>query len=395
MPPVIHAADRALLRPLSTLGKPKVGDAAVSFLRRTEYISSTTAKARHDGGGPLRNLNSTPSRRPLKRPSPEPDKDSPAYVKRKIDQSFSVAEQNLKDRSRVRHPSKRNVTLVDSYPLIPDPEAFPDSGTYVTIKFNNNPVPPSRTYDDRLVHSIFKPMEQPEELRIAYEAALQAHERDPANNPQPRNILNYHLFMPSIAAASDNFAKRFDVDNPDRDDDELYTDRTDTVGRNFRFARVRDYETAHEVELNHDTKYDDELVLAFHDDETNDQKGVYYYPVMQRSIIRPQRTKNIARTIGGFADADEKIIENIHVMVEEPTEEVKTVTLGFKEKPYRGLEEDEDEDEEQDVEEEQDAPVAEEPDESDEPQLQNGYGRDDEEAEPERASRRTPDAGDE
>lgn len=121
-PPPPHPNDRPLLRPLSTLGKPKVADPSVSFLRRTEYISSVASKVRPDSG-PLRGLNPAP-RRPLKRPSPEPDKDSPAYIKRKIDQSFAIAAANLKDKSRVKHPSKRNVKVVDAFPMLPDLDTF-------------------------------------------------------------------------------------------------------------------------------------------------------------------------------------------------------------------------------------------------------------------------------
>jgi RNA polymerase II-associated factor 1 len=60
---------------------------------------------------------------------------------------------------------------------------------------------------------------------------------------------------------------------------------------------------------------------------------VYYYPVMQRSTIRPQRTKNIARTIG-ITDEDEQIIDQLDILLDEPTEELKLASEKFKEDPY-------------------------------------------------------------
>ncbi len=155
-PPPVHPHDRALLRPLATLGKPKSTEAAVSFLRRTEYISSMAAGRQRLDANPLRATAAALSKRAEKRKSPEPDVGTPAFVKRKIEKSFAVARANQKDRSRVKHPTKKRdgsgaVHLVAAYPVLPDLEAFPDSGAYVTIKFTHNPVPSASTYDTRLL----------------------------------------------------------------------------------------------------------------------------------------------------------------------------------------------------------------------------------------------------
>ncbi|KAI1844060.1 hypothetical protein JX265_009676 [Neoarthrinium moseri] len=330
--PQPHPHDKPLLRSLQQLGKPKTDNAAVSFLRRTEYISSAATKQH---GSPLRALNANPVRRPPKRKSsPEPDKNSPAYVKRKIDQSFAVTEQNLKDRSRVRHPSKRNLRLVDAYPLLPDLEAFPDSGAYVTIKFLTNPVGKSDSYDTRLLNGIFRPIERTEAEETAIQAAREAYERDPKNHPKPNDSMHYDFYLNDNATSGRKFRQRFDVDNPDRDDEDLYTRQRESAGPCFQFNRLRAYETAQESELDHRSKYDEELIIAFNDDDTSlHQKAAYYYPVMQRSQIRPQRTKNIARKIG-LADEDEQIIDQLDVEIDEPTDEIKEQSEKFKRDPY-------------------------------------------------------------
>ncbi|KAJ2978002.1 hypothetical protein NUW58_g7634 [Xylaria curta] len=329
----LHPQDRALLRPLQTLGKPKAADSAVSFLRRTEYISSVTTKGKHEAGA-LRSLNPTPLKRPTKRRSPEPDKDSPAYVKRKIDQSFSIAATNLKDKGRVRHPTKRHLKLVDSYPMIPDLDAFPDYGGYFTIKFTNNPVPASGAYDKRLLNAVVKPSTLPDETEAAYKLAKQAHERDPANNPKPANPQTYNYFLSDSVRTSEKFNQRFDVLNPDRDDDDLYTSRNSEGQGCFQFRFLRTYETKDEVELDNATKYDEELLIAFNNDEMLDQKAAYYSPVIHRVVMKPQRSKTIHRN-AGLADEAEEIPDRLAVTVNDFDDKTRSIMDKWKTDPYK------------------------------------------------------------
>ncbi|KAI1761449.1 RNA polymerase II-associated [Hypoxylon sp. FL1150] len=332
-PPPLHPHDRALLRAPGSLGNAKLAEANVSFLRRTEYISSVPIK-RHDSGAFRANAKTAPKRQ-LKRPSPEPDVDSPAHIKKKIDQGFTVAAANLKDKSKVKHPTKRNLKLVDAYPLVPDLDAFPDSGAYVTFKFTHNPLPPSRTYDKRLVNSILKPIQKSEAEEAALAAAAQAHERDPTHFPKPQNLMDYDFLLADSGDAVERFRQRLDVENPDHDDDGLYTHRSSGSNKpNFRFSRVRSYETAHELELSNQTKYDEEVVVTFNDDDDMlDQKAAFYYPVMQRSVIKPQRNKNIARTIG-LAPPEQRGIDQLDVLVEDPNDTVRGWMDLYREHPY-------------------------------------------------------------
>jgi RNA polymerase II-associated factor 1 len=317
---------------LQTLGKPKPADAAVSFLRRTEYISSVTSKNKPDAAA-LRSLNPTPLKRPTKRPSPEPDRDSPAYVKRKIDQSFSIAAATLKDRSRVRHPTKRHLKLVDSYPMVPDLDSFPDFGAYFTIKFTNNPVPASGVYDRRLLNAVIKPSAPPEEEEQAYTAAKQAHERDPANHPKPVNPQRYNYFLADSAKASEKFDQRFDMLNPNHDDDDLYTSQNSDGHGCFQFRFVRTYETKEDVELDNATKYDEELLIAFNSDEMVDQKAVYYSPVVHRVIMKPQRSRTIHRN-AGLADDQEEIPDRLAITIDDFDEKDRANMEKWKTDPY-------------------------------------------------------------
>lgn len=358
-PPRVHPRDKVLLRTLAQLMKPKSAETEVSFLRRTEYISSSQSRPRPGGNVFMKPSASASAKRPEKRKaSPEPDRGTPAWIRRRINRSFEIAAAQLADRTKVRHPSKRsNLKVVDSFPLLPDLDAFPDSGAYVTVKFATNPVATSSTYDRRLTSGIFKPIERSAAEEQAFEAAFAAHERDPVRNPKPSNMMNYDFFLAADGETAEKFRQRFDVDNPDRHNPALYTSTAD--GGCFRFPRLRAYETSQEKEMDHDNKYDEEVILAYRDDESqrrggpddSSQKAVYYYPVMQRSTIRNQRSRNIARTIGVPADDDETHLDELQVRVDEPSEALKNELLRFKQQPT-GFLPDDDDDEDEDEEEE-------------------------------------------
>lgn len=331
-PPAVHPHDRALLKPLSSLGKPRTNEAAVSFLRRTEYISSVASKGGVAGGSPFR-TGINKARRPEKRSSPEPDAGTPAYVKRKIDQSFQAAQTASRDRySRVRHPTKKNLRLAAAYPLLPDLGAFPDSGAYVTIKFSNNPVVAgSGVYDSRLLSGVFKPVDMPEEERLALEAATKLYERDPRRNPRPQNRMQYEFYLPEKTGTGEQFRSTFG--QPEGKDDE------DEDKAKFSFNRVRAYESTEEKEYTHATKYAEEILLAFSEDavkaapDLGDRvaggpRAALYYPVMQRTVVRSQRQKQIARGGGGLDgdddnDGADRPVDRLMVTVHDPPEDMK------------------------------------------------------------------------
>lgn len=338
-PLAVHPHDRALLRPIAALGKPKVAEANVSFLRRTEYISSLIPK-RFEANHPRALL--AKSRRPAKRP--EPAADSPQVIKRKIDKGFEIAEQDLKDPKRIKHPSKKHLKLVDALPLVPDLDAFPDSGAYVTIKFLTNPVSSSNEYDNRLRSGLFRPIDRTAAEEAALEAAMEAYAQDPVSNPKPANLMNYDFYLGQSRADADRFRRKFDVDDADRDEEDLYTHRGDTGGY-FQFNRIRAYETAQETELDHPTKYEEEIILSINEKDTDSsQKAVFYYPIMQRSTIRPQRTRNIARTNYGLAEDDEpQVVDQLDLTVDDPTEEMRAAMKMYARHPMGWEQDEEDE----------------------------------------------------
>lgn len=345
--PLVHAHDRPLLRPLATLGKPKANDAAVSFLRRTEYIA-TAKRGPSEGVSPfIKSANKRPGvmgggpgRRVLKRPSPEIDEDAgtPAHVKRKITQSFEVAARDLADANKhVRHPRGRSAVVVEALPLLPDMDAFPDSGAYVTVKFYTPPLTgvadaKPNVYDTRMLSAVLKPAPKTEQEMDRLRRLEEAYQRDPANTPKPPPSTELDFYLPDTGAAGANFRRKFDVADPERDDADLYTS-----GECFQFNRIRRYETAEEVELDHTSKYDVEVLLSLGDEDNGSGRAAaMFYPVMQRSVIKSQRGKNILRTrglVGPGQDDEDEVIDQLDVTVDDAPADMREMMDYYKNQP--------------------------------------------------------------
>jgi len=207
-----------------------------------------------------------------------------------------------------------NVRLIESFPIIPDLGAFPDAGGYVSIKFQTNPVPPSNIYDSRLDSGLLRPLQPSDEKLRAREEAIAAHERDPERNPFPEPEQDYEFFLVDTVTDAANFKRKYDLMNPDRDDDDLYTHTNEQMHKCFRFKRIRAYETAMTAG-SQETKYDEELVIAISNGSDGiHQRGAYYYPLIQRSTIRPQRKKNIDRQRYGFADQGNEEADTVDIV---------------------------------------------------------------------------------
>lgn len=294
-PPQVHPHDRVLLRPLATLGKPQVSGTSVSFLRRTEYISNanTTNKVSPFHRQPSRSNSSM--QRTLKRKSPEPEAGTPAHIKRKIDKSFEAAQESLKDKSRIRHPTKaavgknKGLKVVEAYSILPDLDAFPDSGTYVTYKFAHPPQAGSKDgYDKRLQTSLLKYIGRTAEEEIKFKQQVEAYEHDPTNNPKPPQQAHYELYLAESPAIAENLRTRFDLNNPDRDAENPDVPGLATAPSGkpaYPYKWSRSYLSTIELELDHHTKYDEEVAVAL---DAN-AKTAWYYPIMQRNRLEPPR----------------------------------------------------------------------------------------------------------
>nr|POE94259.1 rna polymerase ii-associated protein 1 like [Quercus suber] len=355
----VHPADRALLKPLSSLGKANAAANGVSFLRRTEYISSSNPQ--HFSSSTSKDL--LRLKGDAKRRKINADKEDPINILRNIVKGFDIAypqdayqgqdstsairgapvtDNESRAWSNPKHPSNPKLQLLDSYPVLPDLDALPASGFFTIVKFTSNPTPQGEVYDARLDAAILRPVSN-EQADARFQRQLE--EWDPSSGKQrPIPEYEYEYFLPDSTAAMRNFKRKYNVNDPARDSPGLYTDGhtndaaaaddddddDDNAGsgtaRNFKFSRLRRYETYRQAG-NADNAYNENVVLALHDADLDNanargrtaprlKKGAYLYPVVQTTHLRakravaarpdvePERVDALAVTVGPADDVE-------------------------------------------------------------------------------------------
>ncbi|KAL8835537.1 MAG: hypothetical protein Q9170_003270 [Blastenia crenularia] len=353
IPPPIHPRDKNLLRPLSELGKPKYQPGGISFLRRTEYISSDAARARSEAAPKSAPKSPGPKfRKPV-----DTSRDDPIYVLRAAVKGFDIAYPedaytgpDTKDSikgldptpaeieawNNPKHPTKSNLKPVDFYPIMPDLEAGTDTGSYMVAKFTANPTQVIEKHDPRMDVGMLRPYEEDDATMAEYNAKLSAHTADPVHNPHPGAApFNYHFFLPTDEVSAQNLRKMLDVCDPDNDDPTLYTSQNKHGKDIFRLDHHRVYETGRSTAADPDHAYK-EITLALHDHELERgtgnstsqngdatrhmDKAAYYYPVMQKLQLKPHRSRTLAQ-LGVNSrvedEEDDKKIDALEVVVED------------------------------------------------------------------------------
>jgi RNA polymerase II-associated factor 1 len=336
-PVPINPRDRALLKPLTTLGKFAADASTVSFLRRTEYITGREAST--PGGNSILRSNNALRQKP-RTPGASAAKPAAAATKndalknnrkamlRGIEKSFNLAHPSdaytgPDTASRVRgndvtpaertawdrpvNPLNPSLRLLDSYQFIPDLAAIGDSGGYMLLKYNGHPTGESvdGAYDERIDHLLLRPAPQTPDQLAKFEADQEAHEHDPLARPAPLAVVNFEAYVPHVDALP-SLKRKLDAYARDRDDPRLYTDVPDPENGDphFRFKRLRDLETFKQTgDPDLHAKWNDSVAVALHDGEVpgaafgdasgrppRRQKAAYAYPITQKTSVRPTRT---------------------------------------------------------------------------------------------------------
>ena len=202
-----------------------------------------------------------------------------------------------------KHPTNPGAQLLDSYPLIPDWDAIPDTGAYMVYKFMAPPVsnPNDPTYDERVDVALLRPIGQSIKDQDLYQQEVEAQKLDPTL-PVPIARHQFEYFLPpdrdeeKLRGIKRNFTT-FDPDNEDEIPFDTGTDEDGRPRKFFKFENVRIYETANQVGDPEDP-YGDVVGVALHDPDTHPneplrstklQKAAYFYPIVQRTSIRPRR----------------------------------------------------------------------------------------------------------
>ncbi|KAI9723083.1 MAG: actin-like protein arp8 [Chrysothrix sp. TS-e1954] len=324
-PPVHHPADRALLKPLSALGKGSSSTASVSFLRRTEYISTDqNRRSEHKVPG-------TPAgTRKRKRPEIENEND-PARILQDVVAGFDVANphdassqdqdsgiNNKRAWEKPEHPTNSSLQLVDSYPLLPDLDAVSNSFWNIIVKFSTNPGSSSNAYDSRLDAAILRPLPLPASVIEQHDLAQAAWNENPKGAAPPKPNYHYEFFLPEDSDEATDIKKRLNTKSAHRDKANRVNGAVDEEGqedesRLFRYPRIRHYQTfqqSGDVE----NPFSDSVALALYDPSDDSkshergqakQKAAYFYPVGQRTFVRARHIAPSTK-VGGV-DEDDKV----------------------------------------------------------------------------------------
>ncbi|KAK5680227.1 hypothetical protein LTS10_007154 [Elasticomyces elasticus] len=304
---ILHPADKALCKPLTAQGKANATGGGVSFLRRTEYTASQGPQhfASNTSKDMMR-LRNDPKRRKLN----TVDKEDPVNIIRNIVKGFDIAhpsdaykgddsttnirgaavtDAELRAWTHPKHPTNPDLQLLDSYAVLPDLSALPTSNAYMIAKFQSNPLA-GESYDERLDTAIMRPLD---DAHMSAEYKRKMEDWDAATGkPQPLMEFDYEFFVPADGSAVHNIKRKFDVNDTENEDPDLYTDELDGE-RSFTFERLRTYETYNQ-HGHPDNYYNDSVALALHDPEgvlgeKRLEKAAYYYPIVQRTALRPKR----------------------------------------------------------------------------------------------------------
>jgi RNA polymerase II-associated factor 1 len=116
--------------------------------------------------------------------------------------------------------------------------------------------------------------------------------------------------------------RKLNVNDPENEDPALYTDEVADGQMAFKYKRLRTYETYNQ-HGDGSNLYNDTVALALHDPESAEghaqrlAKGAYFYPIVQRTALRPKRV------VGNrmYTEQQEKIDE-LNIMVGEPSEDL-------------------------------------------------------------------------
>ena len=298
-------------------------------MRRTQYTADDTGRTRIDASGSRNSTNPNIKRR---RPQ-DTSRDEPINVLRSVIKSFDIAnpddaykgpdtEHNIRGAApnpaeleawkNPQHPTNPKLKLVDAYPILPDLDAITDSIGYMVTKFAGNPSNVTDVYDERMDVALLRPIEPTPEQIAEINAKRAAHEADPAHYPDPGPpAYDYEFFLPSNTQTIKNIKRKFDVDDPQKDDPNLYMAYEDPKTprqESFRFKHVRVYETGLQSH-NLNNPYH-EVALALYDPEIEEQvsgikingvggerarqKAAYYYPIVSKVQLKPRRSKHLA-----------------------------------------------------------------------------------------------------
>ena len=337
-----------LLLTLEQLRNPAPKTSNVSFLRRTQYITATTRAPD--------NPRATPAKvKPRAQGETKMSRDDPTYVKKYLQKGFDIAYPQSKHTgddtpSAIKglaaskdevdawahpvHPTNPKLKPVGFYPMLPDLQGFPDPGGYVQFKFDKAPVGPAAAgkRDDRMDVAILHPSAPEERVCQEHAAKVALHKANPNLYPDPGPLpYDYDIFLPSKKDSTKDVAASLRLSNPNRDSEAYYHADEEAGsgphdGKFHTYDRLRTYATNFQT-LNTEQRQKDVALTLFDPTKasrelSSKQKGAYYYPILGKTRLKPERARTIAQA--GLAPTRPKTkedqIDQMQVVVRDPNE---------------------------------------------------------------------------
>lgn len=360
--PVLDTADHNLLLTPEQIRTRGASNTNVSFLRKTQYMTSGNTRA----NDPLMRSTSRLSKatKPTKATIPAISRDDPSYIKRYIEKGFNIAYPEsavlanstpdplpitTSDRQAWEspsHPSNSKMKPVAFYPLLPDLPAKTDSNSFISVKFDKPPLPalPSGKRDNGIDVAILHPAKV-DEVEREWKLRREAHEKNPDLYEDPGRLpYDWDFCVPRSEGSKgdkdvvERIRRKLNPADPRRDDESLYLNKE--KGR-FEYERIRTF-AEDSAPMTHGWRY---LALSLFDPDTvssaaggkavhsrllNSGQGraAYYYEIGQRMRLKADRVKTLAqaRAQGGQAGkvaavANEYSVDGVDILIREPDDD--------------------------------------------------------------------------
>ncbi|CCD23518.1 Paf1p NDAI_0B04840 [Naumovozyma dairenensis CBS 421] len=278
---ILHQKDRVLLRDPRIDRLTKTDISKVTFLRRTEYVSSTIASHANNNGTSTATMIK-------KRTRSEEDEDellNASQILQKVENKFEAMHtaNSTDDLSGLKHPIKKKIHAVKTWNLLPDTAAMDQS--YFTLRLVGSAALDKQEKNKlALSTAIFRPVELEEDEWISM------YTTDKSNSK---------IISQSMEKNIDDVKSNASV-NDDEDDD-----------KTFKFKRLRDFDMKQVPNLNPSVNQAfGELAIML-----NNEKGIAYYkPLRPRIELRRRRVNDVFKPLVRQYDIDQ-----INVSLRNPT----------------------------------------------------------------------------
>lgn len=316
---MLHPRDRVLLRDAG-IGRVNKSEPGVSFLRRTEYIAERLASRGEDLQPDIAKKNTQ-------------EKLDPESQLLAVEESFDKAQETLANPSLIKHPRKKNLKAVSTWPLLPDTSMMDTK--FLGVKFSGSA-------------SLTRELE-----------ALKRIQKEDYDEKLQKDSIKHALYIPITSEDGEwvslyQLKDRKGLDSLNEKMESLekeqpgnLLDEEDDQAETYPFKLTKNYD----MHYHRFSKPYEELALKFVPEERGSKKrlAAYYYPVSGRVELKKHRAsanKEINRFI------EQSTVDMVNFKLREPnTSELKKMDVIRSE--YDPMEyEGEDEEEEEEIDEE-------------------------------------------